>query len=90
MLSISGRSSLSTLTAIKYFNNCIVLVTALPDDITSELIFDLYRLRWQVELYFKRLKSIMNYGELLKRRSESVFVVERENYDCFTYRKNFG
>ena len=27
----------------------------------------------QIELYFKRLKSIMNYGELPKRRSESVF-----------------
>ncbi|MBR2700352.1 MAG: hypothetical protein IKE76_17365, partial [Clostridia bacterium] len=27
----------------------------------------LYRYRWQVELYFKRLKSILNYGELPKK-----------------------
>ena len=51
----------------------IILVTALPNEITSEQILELYRLRWQIELYFKRLKSIMNYGELPKRRSESVF-----------------
>lgn len=57
----------------KAFYNYIVLVTALPNEITSKQILDLYRLRWQVELYFKRLKSIMNYGELPKRCSESVF-----------------
>lgn len=50
-----------------------MLVTALPNEITSDQILELYRLRWQVELYFKRLKSIMNYGELPKRRSDSVF-----------------
>jgi IS4 transposase len=29
-------------------------------------------LRWQVEIYFKRLKSILNFGELPKRRPGSV------------------
>ncbi len=37
---------------------------------TAEQILDLYRLRWQVELYFKRLKSILDFGELPKKKTE--------------------
>lgn len=54
------------------FNNYIVAVTALPDQITGRDILELYRLRWQVEIYFKRLKSIMDFGELPKRRHDSA------------------
>ena len=57
----------------KEFNKYIVLVTALPEEIEAKQILEIYRLRWQVEMYFKRLKSIMNYGELPKRRTDSVF-----------------
>jgi len=57
----------------KLFNEYIVLVTALPENITSEQILQAYRLRWQVEIYFKRLKSILDFGELPKRKPESVF-----------------
>jgi len=56
----------------KEFNEYIVLVTALPDSIKAEQILELYRFRWQVEIYFKRLKTIMDFGELPKRRPESV------------------
>ena len=55
------------------FNNYIVLVTMLPPEISAEQILELYRLRWQVEIYFKRLKSILNFGDLPKRRMASVF-----------------
>jgi hypothetical protein len=55
----------------KEFNNYIVVVTALPDEIAAEEILELYRARWQVELYFKRLKSIMDFGELPKKRTNS-------------------
>ena len=55
----------------KTFNNYIVVVTALPDQVPGKDILDLYRLRWQVEIYFKRLKSIIDFGELPKRRKES-------------------
>ena len=68
-----SKKQFKTTDDTKDFNNYIILVTALPNEITSEQILELYRLRWQIELYFKRLKSIMNYGELPKRRSESVF-----------------
>jgi hypothetical protein len=56
----------------KLFNEYIVVVTSLPDTITAEQILETYRLRWQVEIQFKRLKSILGFGELPKRRSGSV------------------
>ena len=56
----------------KTFNEYIVTVTSLSADITAQQVLDSYRLRWQVELYFKRLKSILNFGELPKRRQDSV------------------
>ena len=33
---------------------------------------ELYRFRWQVEIYFKRLKSILDFGELPKKTPESA------------------
>jgi len=56
----------------KEFHEYIVLTSNLPDGITGAQILDLYRLRWQVEIHFKRLKSILDFGELPKRRTESV------------------
>ena len=40
---------------------------------TVDEIMNLYRYRWQVELYFKRLKSILDYGELPKKSEKSIF-----------------
>jgi hypothetical protein len=43
----------------------ILLVTSLPaDSWSAEQILQLYRLRWQVELHFKRLKSILHLDDL--------------------------
>jgi hypothetical protein len=50
-----------TLEAAKY----VFLLTSLtPDDVTAEEILALYRLRWQIELLFKRLKSLLRIDEL--------------------------
>jgi hypothetical protein len=55
----------------RIFNEYIVVVTSLDGETASaEQILELYRLRWQVELYFKRLKSILDFGELPKKKSE--------------------
>ncbi len=43
----------------KDFNDYIVLISNLRGEVNTTDILDIYRFRWQVELYFKRLKSIM-------------------------------
>ena len=55
----------------KVFNEYIVVVTSLDDTISTEQILSVYRLRWQVEIYFKRLKSILDFGELPKKKPEN-------------------
>ena len=58
----------------KLFHEYIVIVTSLDNkEITAEEALELYRYRWQAELYFKRLKSILDYGELPKKKEESIF-----------------
>jgi hypothetical protein len=50
----------------------IFVITSLPKDVKASEILDLYRLRWQIELSFKRLKSIMNFGDLPRKHENSV------------------
>ena len=42
----------------------VLLLTSLPDDYAAQSILDLYRLRWQIELLFKRFKSLLGLGDL--------------------------
>ena len=57
----------------KWFNEYMVVTTSLDNGFTLDDIINLYRYRWQVELYFKRLKSILDYGELPKKSEKSIF-----------------
>ena len=57
----------------KAFNEYIVVITSLGEEISPTEVLDAYRYRWQVELYFKRLKSILDYGELPKKTEDSIF-----------------
>ena len=42
--------------------------TTLPaKEFTGQRVLDLYRMRWQIELVFKRMKSILGLGQLPKR-----------------------
>ena len=51
----------------------ILLVTSLPaDSWSAEQVLELYRLRWQVELHFKRLKSILHLDELRAQSADLV------------------
>ena len=43
------------------------LFCTVHDAISTPELFDIYRFRWQVELAFKRLKSITDFGHLPKR-----------------------
>ena len=55
----------------KKLNEFIIVVTSLSAAITRDDILETYRYRWQVENYFKRLKSIMNFGDLPKKSAVS-------------------
>lgn len=40
------------------------VITSLPAEISAEEILSCYRLRWQVELVFKRMKSLLQLGNI--------------------------
>jgi hypothetical protein len=46
--------------------------TTLDQSIPADTILNIYRTRWQVELAFKRLKSLLGMGRLHMMQSESV------------------
>ena len=59
-----------TLEAAKY----VMVFTTLPDDILSrQRVLEFYRGRWQVELVFKRLKSIMGLSHLRKIDPDAAY-----------------
>jgi hypothetical protein len=63
-----GKSySESTLELQKY----IIIATSLPESISADKVLELYRARWQVEIAFKRLKSLIGIGQLPKKDKES-------------------
>jgi len=58
-----------TLEAAEY----VFVLTSLPgQDIATERVLELYRARWQIELVFKRMKSLMRLGHLPKRTDVSA------------------
>jgi hypothetical protein len=59
--------SAETLEAAQYF----FLWTTLPRSRSRKTVLELYRCRWQIELAFKRMKSIMGLGHLPKKDPES-------------------
>jgi IS4 transposase len=42
----------------------------LPEERSPEAILELYRLRWQIELLFKRFKSLLGLGDLPAKKRE--------------------
>lgn len=66
-----SKKQCKTKDATKEFNKYIVVATSLPSDVTSSDVLETYRYRWQIEMYFKRLKSILDFGELPKKREKS-------------------
>jgi len=58
----------TTLEMSEYF---VVGTSLHADAVSAAQVLELYRLRWQVELAFKRLKSIMQLGQLPKTDPES-------------------
>jgi len=50
----------------------ILVLTSLPKQFTRSQVLELYRCRWQVELAFKRLKSLMAAGHVPKADDQSA------------------
>lgn len=55
----------------KIYSKYVIVATSLPESISTEQILELYRMRWQIELVFKRLKSIFG-GEFCAKKKEAV------------------
>lgn len=51
----------------------VLVVSNLPKgDFSTRQVLEWYRLRWQIELVFKRLKSLAAFGQLAKHDEQSV------------------
>jgi IS4 transposase len=67
-----GRASvdLRTLELAGYF----FVLTNLPADMSAQSVLQLYRLRWQIEIKFKTLKSLLHLDNVPARNDESLRV----------------
>ena len=54
------------------FAEYVLVLTTLGDDVPCGEILEMYRMRWQVELAFKRLKSLLGLGHLKKTDQEGA------------------
>jgi Transposase DDE domain len=52
--------------------NYILIFTTLESSICAEQVMTLYRMRWQIELEFKRLKSLIELGHLKKHDARAA------------------
>ena len=68
-----SKKQISTSAQALKMSEYVVIVTSLPKDILLEDIISLYRYRWQVEIYFKRFKSILDFGNIPLYREDSIY-----------------
>ena len=56
---------------LEYADFVVVLATVAASEMSLSLVLEFYRARWQVELAFKRLKSLLQMGQLPKKKESS-------------------
>jgi hypothetical protein len=66
----SGGTPVSGLRA--EYNKYIIVITSLGKEASAEQVLELYRTRWQIEIAFKRLKSLFAYNEMPARKEENI------------------
>lgn len=66
------RVSSATPETREYANYILVFTTLKKQKATTREVLESYRLRWQIELTFKRLKSIAKLGHIPKQDDQSV------------------
>jgi hypothetical protein len=64
-----GKKELSA--AQRAYNRYVVVVTSITE-VAPDVLLELYRQRWQIELVFKRLKSLFGYHEIPVRIEQSA------------------
>ncbi len=52
----------------------MILLTNAPSELSPESVLELYRLRWQIEMKFKTLKSVLHLGNVPTRNGELLNV----------------
>ena len=67
-----SKSQASTSEAAKDFNEHIAPITSLPVAISAAEVLGAYRYRWQIEMWFKRLKSLLGVGEIPKKHPAAM------------------
>lgn len=50
------------------------VLTNLPETVSAESVLQLYRFRWQIEMKFKTLKSVLHLGRIPSRTAEGLRV----------------
>lgn len=71
-LTIKQQGGKSVGPATRKYAEYVLVFTTLPDsDATVDQVLEAYRLRWQIELTFKRLKSIAQIGHVPKHDDQS-------------------
>lgn len=55
----------------KYTHKYMFVITSLPKSVSAEDVLAFYRLRWQIELVFKRYKSLLGLGNIPTKTKES-------------------
>lgn len=56
---------------LEYAHFVVVLTTVAKSEMKLPLVLEFYRARWQVELAFKRLKSLLQMGQVPKKKESS-------------------
>jgi Transposase DDE domain len=69
---IAGRKHRSIQKETLYLSNWLMVITTLPEkDWTAQEILSLYRARWQIEIFFKRIKQLLK-KHILRAQTEKT------------------
>jgi hypothetical protein len=55
------------------YNRYIIVATSLSETVSAAQVLELYRMRWQIELVFKRLKSLFRYNEIPVKLDKTAY-----------------
>jgi hypothetical protein len=60
--------------AVEYGGYICIFTTVPVDELSAKNALEIYRARWQVEIAFKRLKSLLKFGSIPKDNNEAAIV----------------